>query len=165
MTEKKNLSFEEKKSCLDIWRRSQFENRLVGLNLMTKMFGYLVFLAVHILVKDHHDYENMTELYFDLDKDGDTYLKRILYLSMGFAKWDGLMFLKIFHEGYDNLKLHAFFPGFPMVLRLITWPFGSIFGKAELTILVIFIGVLLNFMMHLANNVFIYRYNNPANHY
>jgi phosphatidylinositol glycan class V len=37
----------------------------------------------------------------------------------GFAKWDGLFFLQIAHEGYLFEKNHAFFPGFPLVIRAI----------------------------------------------
>lgn len=39
----------------------------------------------------------------------------------GLAKWDGLFFIQIAHEGYLYEKNHAFFPFLPLAIRSLGW--------------------------------------------
>jgi len=77
-----------------------------------------------------------------------------------FAKWDGLMFVKIVLEGYDNLKMHAFFPGFPVIVKiLVKYLVPAGFKQTDPSIFVwcVGTGVLMNFILNLVNNLYIYR--------
>ena len=86
-------------------------------------------------------------------------LKLTLFL-LNFAKWDGVMFIKIILQGYDNLKLKAFFPGMPFLLKIILDVVEAIIGKLgnqDKILTILSIGLLLNLAMNLAANVLIHR--------
>lgn len=104
------MSKKEEKSCFSLKNLSIYERKFLKYNIISKIFCYIIFTSVHLFIKDQHDFENMTEFFFNSKPKNPK--SKLLYFLMGFAKWDGLMFLKIFHQGYDNLKLHAFFLDF-----------------------------------------------------
>lgn len=54
--------------------------------------------------------------------------QRLTIFLLNFAKWDGVMFIKVVLQGYDNVKLKAFFPGLPFFLKLILRGFEMGFG-------------------------------------
>lgn len=143
------------KCCLSLSDLGGFEKKLLKYNLLSKLFCYAIFVIIHFVVKDQHDFKNMTEFFFD--SQSDTIKGKILYFFMGFAKWDGVMFLKIYFQGYDNLALHAFFPGFPFILKVLLGPFESLLDGESLTIALLITGILLNLTLNLVNNVFIFR--------
>ena len=117
-------------------------------------------IFVHFWMSDEHEFDKVMREEYQTTNSTFT---RVITL---FAKWDGLMFVKVFMRGYDNLKMHAFFPGFPIFLKMIFFfldPIFSIFGFTAATdgpsrvVTMIFIGLLLNLGMHVINNILVYR--------
>lgn len=48
------------------------------------------------------------------------------------TQWDGIHFLNIATRGYDSILSHAFFPGLPLVMRILGLPFQSLFANPTL---------------------------------
>ena len=49
-----------------------------------------------------------------------------------FTQWDGIHFLNIATRGYDSVLSHAFFPGLPLVMRLLGYPLQYLFDNPTL---------------------------------
>ena len=72
------------------------------------------------------------------------------------ARWDGLYFIDIARNGYKNLKTHAFFPGFPLLVKFVETGVSKIdtifglhqfLGLSEIEVLVL-TGVTMNIILH-----------------
>ena len=74
------------------------------------------------------------------------------------------MFIKIILKGYDNVKLKAFFPGMPNLLKAFLTAFEALFGSLANQDKILFVlssGLVLNLILNLATNLLIYRYYSP----
>src|SRR3990167_1166615 len=80
------------------------------------------------------------------------------------AEWDGIYFLHAIMKDYTNLKMFAFFPGFPAVVEaLITvisyLPGGqALINLVPFSLFVLAVGLVLNLACHLASNWLLYQW-------
>jgi phosphatidylinositol glycan class V len=58
----------------------------------------------------------------------------IYRLTNPLIQWDGNHFLNIAISGYDSVLSHAFFPGLPILMRIVSFPFSSVFGYSPVWI-------------------------------
>lgn len=80
----------------------------------------------------------------------------ILYrLVSPFVNWDGNHFLNIAVNGYDSVLSHAFFPGLPITMRLVSFPFSFLIEDSAIRIALC--GVILNQIMFVIASVGLYR--------
>ena len=63
----------------------------------------------------------------DYDRTGHLEIpsSNMIGVLYGFAKWDGVYFLRIAQFSYEHEQMHAFFPGYPFLIRWLTYFFGQ----------------------------------------
>ena len=153
-------------SNLSLIHLTQFEKDLIKLTLFIKSLGIIIFLLAHNILGDNHDYLNNALLEYKGDRLPP--FKKLVFTNLiALCKWDGLMFLKVIFYGYDNLKLHAFFPGFPYVVKGIIFFSNAIlkhilgdFNKQALAwqvCVVVLVAAILNLILNGINAIYIYR--------
>ena len=85
------------------------------------------------------------------------------HLFASLAKWDALFFLQIAHEGYLYEKNHAFFPLFPMLIRLVALFLNPLKGILATDEIFLISGVIVSwtsfalgayFLQELTNSIF-----------
>lgn len=80
-----------------------------------------LFVVIFILVSWHfgQDYDRSTDLLDIYDSSCSSAIDRLLvYTTRPFVRWDALYQLDIALNGYRSEQQLAFFPGYPMVIRL-----------------------------------------------
>lgn len=128
-----------------------YARRLVYLFLTIKTFSILVALiSAHFL----YPYSSSTELLLSGSTNQlDSLIRK--YLSP-FASWDAAYFLRIATHGYELEHQHAFFPLYPLLLRLGASLLCGV-GIPTLTGCLI-VGFLLSNLCHFLTVVNIFRY-------
>jgi hypothetical protein len=142
-----------------------FLEKVTKFSIATKLLIIGIMSVANWFKFDDHDFWRSASLEFGFDYSR-SFMDKFGIFLLNFAKWDGIMFVKIFFESYDNLKLFAFFPGFPILLKAILTPIFymgkmmdfEIFQNRQFqTIVLILAGCALNFVMHVSNTKKIYR--------
>jgi Mannosyltransferase (PIG-V) len=80
------------------------------------------------------------------------------------VEWDAIYFLHGILADYNNLKMFAFYPGFPTIIKALMAVLSNIPGISTLinmippTLYVLGLGVVFNLLCHLANNWLLYQW-------
>ena len=94
----------------------------------------LSFLS-NILIED---YDKSIQLVFFTQPGSHIPNSFIGKLFSSLARWDSVFFLQIAHEGYLYEKNHAFFPLYPLTIRLLSFflsPLGCFLTQDEIFII------------------------------
>lgn len=135
---------------LHLQREEKFLLKITFLKVFLTLFIMLVFDSLF------EDYDKSALLLLD-----PSILKqnRPYFLSKSFIRWDSFFFIKIATVGYQFDKNHAFFPLYPLLLKIINQFTFKIFFDNEVESL-FFTSFALNLIFMGLNTIVFYRYNN-----
>ena len=75
-----------------------------------------------------------TSIVEDYDRSGDLIFPKIQNSVLSaFAKWDSVYFLRIADRGYGHEQVHAFFPGYPFLIRAFDWVLRPFLNRLALS--------------------------------
>ena len=131
--------------------------RLLGLFLIGKFFALIIAVLCAFYIAP---YSPNTDLFLEAYPSTTTLDNTVRRLLAPFARWDSIYFLKIAHDGYQFEQQHAFFPLYPMLIRLLALLTSPLSRWLSLITRCMISGVLISLISHLLTVCAIFKYSN-----
>lgn len=103
------------------------EKKIIWFCLKSRLFIILLQYISNLIIPDH---DSGTFLVQIDPQQTSTYLDQIIYhLFSGFLRWDAQYFLHILNYGYTYENVLAFFPIYPILIKICSFPIQILFGS------------------------------------
>ncbi|XP_044731152.1 GPI mannosyltransferase 2 [Chrysoperla carnea] len=105
------------------------EKQIIWFCIKSRLFIILLQYISNLIIPDHDSGTFLVQIDPQQQKPS-SYLDQIIYhLFSGFLRWDAQYFLHILHYGYTYENVLAFFPIYPILIKICSFPIQILFGN------------------------------------